>query len=102
MSDSKPLILGDWLVSPMVVLLSMAILILTAIAVTRSWVEPRPIADLFPSRRTLVRFDRRKGWRRLLLPRLSDLKGSLLAKSPPRLWHLSVLETPGCAPPSSR
>jgi len=75
MSDSKPLILGDWLVSPMVVLLSMAILILTAIAVTRSWVEPRPIADLFPSRRTLVRFDRRKGWRRLLLPRLPTVKG---------------------------
>ena len=34
MSDSKPLILGDWLVSPVVVLLSMAILIVTAIAVT--------------------------------------------------------------------
>jgi len=34
MSDRKPFILGDWLVSPVVVLLSMAILIVTAIAVT--------------------------------------------------------------------
>jgi hypothetical protein len=33
-SDRKPFILGDWLVSPVVVLLSMAILIVTAIAVT--------------------------------------------------------------------